>query len=345
MGLRRVLLSAALLTAALLVSTIAFAGHPGQTQFVAYTFFMNGTHDTYDKAVSPDGVNWVEAKPAPKWSTCANGTPCRVNAPSPLCVQGVGTACAGGERYIVIAYANDEALLSSLIQVGHENADNSVTTISSVDMSRWIPNIYTVFAPNWINDGSNCLYIPVSVSGTFTSFSTYVMCALSFSPAGVTFSPPQLVATNGVTGGYDPAGWLIRGTYYLLQTEYVSGKGNGGFGAATCISTATNRNGPYALQECSNQPKSQLASEPAAGMEGPNYFQTSDKMHWQFYAENIEDKPVAVREMYYATCVGPDPLHCKLGPFAPWTMDKKYRHGVVLPPVRATNSKSNGTQR
>lgn len=326
---------------ALLLSATSFARHQAQTQHVVYTFVMNGKHDTYDKATSVDGVNWVEAKPAPTWSTCANGTPCRVNAPSPLCVKGVGAACTGGQMYIVIAYANDEALLSSLIQVGYEHADNSVTTITTVDMSRWIHNIYTVFAPNWINDGSGCMYIPVSVSGTFTSFSTYVMCASSFSPSGVTFSPPQLVTTNGVTGGYDPAGWLIKGTYYLLQTEYVPGKGNSGFGAATCISKATNRNGPYTLQECSNQPGPQLATEPVAGMEGPNYFQTTDEMHWQFYAENIEDSPEAIREMYYTTCVGPDPLHCKAGPFAPWRMDKRYRHGVVLPPLFSKAAKSN----
>jgi len=298
--------------------------------YVLYSFTGVGTN-VYAKAVSTDGLHWTASSPAATWPSCQNGSPCKVNSPAPTCVGGTGALCSGGNIYLVLADANDAGLTNSHIDIGLDNTTtNVVTTITTVDMSTYIAGIYTVFAPRWIPDGSNCMYIPVATGGSLSNFVTYKMCATSLTTSGATFSSPVLVTTTGITSGYDPFSLIINGTYYLIQTEFISGSGNAGFGAATCISTASSSAGPYTKQTCSNEVSSPLAALPKNGTEGPGYYQLPGTNQIVFYVENIQDSPTQIRTLQYSRC-NSLPLNCYLSTPVVYSEDQSYRAGVVFP--------------
>jgi hypothetical protein len=224
--------------------------------------------------------------------------------------------------YLLIAYANDAALVSSIQQIGVVNADKSVTTIATIDWSSTISSIYTIFAGNWFtdNDGSVCFFSPVSTTSV-AAWTLYYSCVTSLTPSGATLTTPIAISQD-LTNAYDPRIYRIGSTYYLIQTLYSGGN----FGAANCISTATAKTGPYTKQSCSTDGGTALSALNYFS-EGPAYFRSATSASaWEFYSENINS---GQRKMYYSTCPSLALTSCTIATPVPWTMDQNYRHGIV----------------
>jgi len=134
----------------------------------------------------------------------------------------------------------------------------------------------------------------------------------ALNPGFTSWSDPVLITINE-SNIYDPAVWLIDGTYYMWlsnqSTRYVE------------LARASSLLGPYTMIETGDW------AGWGNNFEGPTMYATSPTS-WNLAMEQIFTGNV--HAMYYSSCNALDITVCTWSALQPWHEDQLYRHGSVL---------------